>query len=103
MQRHRSSSKPAYDKWYKTSQWQKLRWSVLLRDGFTCQCGCNRLEHDTSQLVADHKIPHRGDPALFWDASNLQTLTKHCHDSDKQRIEKGGKAKPTYGSDGWPI
>ena len=102
MQRSSSPKRRAYDSWYKTAQWQRLRYSVLIRDMFTCQCGCGRIEHDTSKLVADHKIPHRGDPALFWDAGNLQTLTKRCHDSDKQRIEKGGKPKPTYGADGWP-
>lgn len=24
-------------RWYKTARWQKLRWSVLVRDLFTCQ------------------------------------------------------------------
>ena len=47
-------------KWYKTARWQKLRWSVLVRDLFTCQMqGCGRIEADTSQLVADHKHPHQ--------------------------------------------
>lgn len=69
---------------------------------FTCQC-CGRIEGDTSKLVADHIIPHRGDPALFWDMSNLQTLTKQCHDSNKQRLEKSGKTKTAYGIDGWPL
>ena len=97
------SAKPHYDSWYKTADWQRLRYSILVRDMFTCQCGCGHLEHDSSQLVADHKIPHRGEPALFWDANNLQCLAKRCHDSGKQRFEKSGRAKPTYGADGWPI
>jgi len=74
-------------KLYKKARWQKLRWSVLVRDMFTCK-RCGRLEADTSQLVADHKIPHRGDEALFWDAGNLQCLCKTCHDRDKQREER---------------
>ena len=61
--------------------------SVLLRDRFTCQ-KCSHLEADTSQLVADHKQPHRGDEALFWDVLNLWTLCKPCHDSWKQRQER---------------
>lgn len=73
--------------WYKTSRWQKLRWSVLVRDLFTCG-RCERIEPDTSQLVADHKRPHRGDEALFWDPANLQCLCKTCHDRDKQREER---------------
>lgn len=30
--------------------------------------------------VVDHKIPHRGDPKLFWDTDNWQSLCKPCHD-----------------------
>ena len=74
--------------WYKTARWQRLRWSVLVRDLFTCAM-CRRVEADTSRLVADHKTPHRGDEALFWAEGNLQCLCKACHDSLKQRIERG--------------
>jgi 5-methylcytosine-specific restriction enzyme A len=72
---------------YKTARWQKLRWQVLVRDLFTCQCGCGRTLSDTSKLVADHKTAHRGDERLFWDINNLQCLTKPCHDSAKQKQE----------------
>lgn len=80
-------------RWYKTARWQKLRWQVLARDLFTCQMpGCGRIERDTSQLVADHKTPHRGDETMFWDAGNLQCLCKACHDGRKQSQERGGGA-----------
>lgn len=97
-----SGTEPHYKAWYKTARWQRLRWSILVRDSFTCSM-CGRLEGNTSQLVADHKRPHRGDETLFWDAENLTVLCKPCHDSDKQRIEKGGKARVTIGEDGWPV
>lgn len=78
--------------WYKTARWQRLRWSVLVRDLFTCQrSGCGRIEADTSQLVADHTIAHRGDPVLFWDAANLQCLCKPCHDRFKQMDEAAAR------------
>lgn len=38
--------------------------------------------------VTDHKVPHRGDAALFWNADNWQALCKRCHDGDKQREER---------------
>lgn len=79
----------AWRRWYKTSAWQRLRWRVLVRDRFTCQI-CGRVEHETSQLVADHRAPHRGDEALFWDEDNLQCLCKPCHDGIKQRQERQG-------------
>lgn len=83
-------------KWYKTARWQRLRWSVLLRDLFTCQM-CGHAEADTSLLVADHIAAHRGDEALFWDDGNLQCLCKTCHDGEKQREEaRGFTARPDW-------
>lgn len=40
--------------------------------------------------TVDHIEPHGGDPVLFWDEGNWQSLCKHCHDSYKQAQEKGG-------------
>ena len=74
-------------KWYSLARWRRLRWACLVRDLFTCQ-RCGKIEADTSQLVADHKTPHQGDPDLFWDFDNLQCLCKPCHDSDKQSEER---------------
>lgn len=80
--------------WYHLAKWKHptrgLRMQVLVRDLFTCQMeDCGRLCSDTSQLVADHKKPHRGDPVLFWDETNLWTLCLHCHNSIKQAEERG--------------
>ena len=72
--------------WYRTARWQKLRWSVLVRDLFTCR-HCAALHADTSQLVCDHVVPHRGDETLFW-AGPFQCLCKSCHDSQKQKEER---------------
>jgi hypothetical protein len=77
-------------KLHKTKRWQDLRWSVLLRDQFTCQI-CRRLEGDTSQLVCDHVEPHRGDIQKFW-AGPFQTLCKPCHDGQKQKEEVAARA-----------
>lgn len=73
---------------YKTARWRKLRIKVFIRDRFTCQCGCGRVEGNTSLLVADHKVPHRGDERRFWDETNIHTLFKECHDSLKQKEEQ---------------
>lgn len=74
--------------WYKTRAWQRLRWQVLVDALFTC-ARCGRSEHDTRQLVADHKVPHRGDARVFWDKGNLQCLCVACHAGAKQREESG--------------
>lgn len=72
--------------WYKTARWQKMRWQILVRDGFTCAM-CGRLEGDTSQLVCDHIERHGGNAVQFW-AGPFQTLCKTCHDGTKQRVER---------------
>lgn len=77
-------------RWFWTKSWKDLRLWVLERDGYTCRCGCNTFEPDTSLLVADHIKPHRGDPILFWDPDNLQCLWKPHHDGEKQRQERRG-------------
>ena len=74
--------------WYDSERWRKLRWSVLTEQLFTCQWpGCGRVVVPASQAVCDHIKPHRGDPRLFWDRSNLQCLCKEHHDSVKQQLE----------------
>lgn len=94
---------PHWKAWKKTARWQCLRWSVLVRDRFTCQRkGCGRIEADTSQLVADHIKAHKGDERLFWDEANLQCLCKPCHDGPKQSFERTGRQKQPIGPDGWP-
>lgn len=73
-------------KWYRTARWKRLRWSILTRDMFTCQM-CKALIADTSKLVADHKVRHRGNEAMFWNAGGIWTLCATCHSSTKQRQE----------------
>jgi hypothetical protein len=51
--------------------------------------------------VADHVIPHRGDPRLFWYGA-LQSLCTSCHDSRKTPSERLGYSTE-IGLDGWPV
>ncbi|TIL38539.1 MAG: HNH endonuclease [Mesorhizobium sp.] len=85
---------------YKTARWQRLREHQLATEPLCRMCLVT--EDVTAAEVADHVIPHKGDDELFHDASNLQSLCKHHHDSAKQMIEHG-KSVVTYGVDGYPI
>jgi len=38
--------------------------------------------------VVDHRVPHRGDMAIFWDKSKWDSLCTHHHSSTKQRLEQ---------------
>lgn len=65
-------------------RWQKAR-ATYLRAHPLCVM-CTRAVPAT---VVDHKIPHEGDQALFWDTNNWQSLCKFHHDSTKQAQDKG--------------
>jgi 5-methylcytosine-specific restriction protein A len=51
--------------------------------------------------VADHIEPHRGDHTLFYEGE-LQSLCTTCHDSAKQREERGGYSS-ACDQDGYPL
>jgi 5-methylcytosine-specific restriction endonuclease McrA len=61
---------------------------------------CEAAGLTVAATVVDHITPHKGDAALFWDPANWQPLCKRCHDSTKQRLEKGGKAPLQFTPDG---
>lgn len=75
--------------WYKSRRWQALRTMQLLKQPF-CECRLHAGRTARAEVV-DHKIAHKGDSKLFFDASNLQSLTKQCHDSWKQSLERSGR------------
>lgn len=57
----------------------------------------------TPSVIVDHRIPHRGDQALFWDESNWQALCKDCHDGPKQGEERLGYSRQIDPASGFPI
>jgi 5-methylcytosine-specific restriction protein A len=93
--RERNKTQP-WRKWYRTKPWDRLRDKIIARDAYTCQqTGVLCLgEHPApNSPVVDQIKPHHGDPALFWDPENLQTVTKEYHDKHKQSAERraGGR------------
>jgi 5-methylcytosine-specific restriction protein A len=85
---------------YETPRWRKMR-ATHLHEHPACVM-CLERGWDTRATVVDHKQPHRGDTRLFFDPSNLQSLCKPHHDSNKQREERHGIA-PGCDEDGNPI
>lgn len=87
---HRTMMAP-WRAWYNTERWRKLRMQVFVRDHFVCQRSgavCVGRYPAPNSPVANHKVPHRGDPALFWDPNNIETVTKEVHDSLIQSEER---------------
>ena len=77
--------------WYKSARWQRLREAVFVRDLYTCQRSgviCSGKSPSPTSPVANHKIPHRGDPRLFWDEANVECVAKSVHDGLIQAEEK---------------
>ena len=69
------------------SRWEteSVAWLALPGHEF-CACGCGRRAD-----MVDHRIPHRGDPRLFWTRSNWQPMARQCN-SRKAAREEGGFA-----------
>ena len=82
------------------SRWRKARDGFLKANPLCAYCQKQgRVEPAT---VVDHIKPHKGDQTLFWDKANWQPLCKQCHDSVKQREERG-RPVVAYDLDGYPI
>ncbi|PIL11694.1 hypothetical protein P775_28770 [Puniceibacterium antarcticum] len=93
-ERERAQLKP-WRAWYNLKRWQKLRRLVFARAGYVCQQTGVALvgkEPAPNAPVCDHILEHKGDPALFWDADNLQAVSKAWHDSEKQKQERARHA-----------
>lgn len=90
----------AYQSWYKTQRWRKFRLAHLKEEPLCRMC----LRHGkmTMARVADHVEPHRGNPSLFWDGKNLQSLCLLHANSEKQKVEIGWAEKVSIGEDGFP-
>lgn len=71
--------------WYGLKRWKLRRFDQLSEHPFCSMCEAE----GTVELatVVDHKVPHRGEPALFWDGE-LDSLCKRHHDGAKQRAER---------------
>jgi len=95
----RSDAARQYRCWYYTTRWRELRKAQLQREPLChlCRAGGRR----TPATIVDHRRPHRGSAALFFDAGNLASLCKPHHDATKQRQERGRK-QVGVANDGWP-
>lgn len=85
---------------YKLARWRKLRARKLTSDPLCVYCFQRSVF--VPATVVDHVTPHRGVERLFWDAGNLQSLCKACHDGRKQRDERSADRMNAVGLDGYP-
>lgn len=70
---------PAIKKLYNSPQWRSMRAAQLANHPW-----CSHCEERGALVMAtevDHKKPHHGDPVLFFDPDNLDSLCKPHHSS----------------------
>lgn len=97
----RSDAALQWRKLHHSVRWRKLRRIHLAKEPLCRMCGNEgRLK---AAYVVDHITPHKGDPALFYDPANWQSLCSHHHSSVKQSEERRSQTVPKRGTDGWPL
>lgn len=69
---------------YDSQRWRKARLLHLAR--FPLCAICDASGKVTAATDVDHVVPHKGDPELFWDDANWQSLC-HRHHSQKTRAD----------------
>jgi len=63
---------------YRTSEWQSLRYFMLKRRGNNCEC-CGRGPKDDVSIHVDHIMPRSFVPFLSLNPTNLQILCRDCN------------------------
>jgi 5-methylcytosine-specific restriction endonuclease McrA len=58
--------------WFRTPRWREMRAAVLRAQPICMRC------RTAPSTVANHVIPHRGDPAKFW-TGQLEGICASCH------------------------
>lgn len=72
------------------------KWAAARREHLADNPFCVYCETDgrmTWATIVDHITPHRGDPILFWNADNWQSLCETHHNAAKQSEEKSGTVR----------
>jgi len=96
----RSPEAEAYRALYRTARWGYCRRAQLARHPL-CEL-CEQAGNVRAATVVNHRIPHKGDPVLFWDPANRQSVCKPHHDGPIQKAEGLGFS-PAVNAGGWPI
>jgi 5-methylcytosine-specific restriction endonuclease McrA len=95
----RSQEAALYRRLYKTKGWKGRRLRQLRSEPLCRMC----LEQGriVAASVADHIVPHKGSPELFY-GGELQSLCASCHSGAKQSHEARGYSSTVDVWTGWP-
>lgn len=96
---YRSAEAAEYRKLYKARAWLNARAAQLAKQPLCEPCLVEGVA--TSATVVNHRKPHKGDLALFYDPANHQSVCKPHHDGPIQREEHAGFSS-AVDAGGWP-
>lgn len=68
---------PEEKRLYDSSRWRKVAKNHLANSPLCIPC--LRAHRDTPATIVHHKKEHKGDPALFWDPDNFESVCASCH------------------------
>jgi len=83
-----------------TRAWEKA--SRAYRRAHPLCAECARQGISTAAALVDHIIPHKGDPVLFWDQDNWQSLCINCHNAKTARENHAAPPLPHPAKPGTP-
>jgi 5-methylcytosine-specific restriction protein A len=89
-----------YPKLYGSARWRKIAKMHLDANPLCKPCILSGKE--TPATIVHHEIPHHGDPKLFWDGANLESVCASCHSGIKRQEENHGYSQ-ACGVDGLPL
>lgn len=84
--RRGSAASRGYD-----ARWRRARLAFLAEHPL-CE-RCTKAGRTTAATVVNHRIPHKGDQALFWDEANWEATCKPHHDGTIQSEERRGSTR----------
>lgn len=77
-----------YPELYGSTRWRKI---CSIHLGLNPLCDpCLLSGKETPATIVHHKIPHKGDPKLFWDTENLESVCASCHSGIKRMEDLHG-------------
>lgn len=90
-----------------TPEWDRARLEFLALHPDCTVCGrrvkLRGSRKDPMVGVVHHRVPHRGDPRVFWDRGNWRTVHRGCHDGPVQAAERTGRPMRGCDPSGTPL
>jgi 5-methylcytosine-specific restriction enzyme A len=75
---YNANKRPLYHALYASSRWKRMRITHLSSHPFCARC-------NGFATIAHHVAEHKGDPAKFYNAGNLESLCVACHNREHER------------------